>query len=97
MNLTPSLLILIALLAITNITAFVLMGIDKHRAREGQRRLHETTLFLWAGMFGALGGTLGMWIFRHKTRHPSFFNGFPTMAVVQGVMLYMALNMQPPF
>lgn len=70
-----------------NVLSFVLMGVDKGRARAGQWRIPEKTLFLCAGCFGALGGTLGMHLFHHKTRHWYFRYGFPAMLVVQAVVL----------
>ena len=42
------------------------------RAKKGARRVPERTLFLAAGCFGALGGFLGMQVFRHKTKHAKF-------------------------
>ena len=66
-----------------NVTAFALMGVDKRRARRGQWRVPERTLFLPALLGGALGGTLGMRTFRHKTRHWYFKWGLPAIALVQ--------------
>ena len=66
-----------------NVTAFALMGVDKRRARRGQWRVPERTLFLPALLGGALGGTLGMRTFRHKTRHWYFRFGFPLLLVLQ--------------
>ena len=72
-----------------NLAAFAAMGVDKRRARKGRWRVRERTLWLLAVCFGALGGTLGMWYFRHKTRHAAFFVGFPTLLFVQaGLLLY---------
>ena len=52
-----------------NVAAFLLMGADKGRARRGVWRVPERSLFLPALLGGALGGVLGMQVFRHKTRH----------------------------
>lgn len=79
--------IMIAVLVVTNLAAFALMGIDKQRAKKGQWRIKEATLFLAAGLFGALGGTAGMLFFRHKTKHWYFKWGFPAMLVLQVVLL----------
>ena len=59
-------------LATVNLAAFALMGADKRRARRGRWRISEKALFLPALFGGALGGLLGMRLFRHKTRHLSF-------------------------
>ncbi len=72
----------IYLLAV-NCTAFVLMGMDKRRARRGAWRLSERTLFVPVLLGGALGGTLGMRAFHHKTKHWYFRFGFPLLMVLQ--------------
>ena len=48
-----------------------------------KRRIPEKTLFAFAVVGGALGGTLGMYGFRHKTLHKTFAIGFPLLAIVQ--------------
>lgn len=66
-----------------NAAAFVLMGIDKRRARRGAWRISEKTLFFPAVLGGALGGVLGMRVFHHKTRHWYFRAGFPLLLLIQ--------------
>lgn len=70
-------------LAAVNVLLCILMGTDKLLAKLQKRRISERTLFLLAFLGGALGGTLGMYSFRHKTLHKSFAIGFPLLAVVQ--------------
>ena len=70
-----------------NLAALLTMRADKLRARAGQRRVRERTLFLLAALFGAFGGTLGMALYRHKTQHLSFRVFFPLLAVVQAALL----------
>ena len=74
-------------LVVMNVIAFLLMGIDKKRAKRGAWRIPEKTLFLATGLFGGLGGTLGMFLLRHKTKHWYFRYGFPAMLIVQIVLL----------
>ena len=74
-------------LLVMNIVAFALMAIDKQRARKGAWRIKEKTLFLATGLFGGLGGTLGMFLLRHKTKHWYFRLGFPALLVLQVVLL----------
>ena len=65
-------------LVLVNLWAFVLMGVDKARAKKkGARRIRERTLFLSALLGGGLGALLGMWVFRHKTKHWYFVVGIP--------------------
>ena len=66
-----------------NVLAFVLMGVDKRRAKQNAWRIPEKTLFLQAIFGGALGGVAGMRLFRHKTRHWYFKYGFPLLLLLQ--------------
>ena len=52
---------------------FLIYGYDKLQAKRGGRRVPERTLLLLALAGGALGGWAGMLIWRHKTRHASFW------------------------
>ena len=66
-----------------NVLAFVLMDIDKRRAKQNAWRIPEKTLFLPAILGGALGGVAGMRLFHHKTRHWYFRLGFPLLLGLQ--------------
>ena len=83
--------ILLVVLIVMNLLAFALMGIDKAKAKAGAWRIPEKTLFLVTALFGGLGGTLGMHVFRHKTKHWYFKLGFPALLVVQIVLLVLVL------
>ena len=61
---------------------FAMMGIDKALAKRGAWRVPERTLFLLALLGGALGGIIGMYFFRHKTRHASFKAGLPVLLIL---------------
>ena len=54
-------------LAAVNILLCALMGTDKLLAKLQKRRIPEKTLFALAVLGGALGGTVGMYSFHHKT------------------------------
>ena len=66
-----------------NLAAFTVMGFDKKRAKSGKWRISERALFLPVLLGGAPGGTAGMWLFHHKTRHRYFRWGFPTLLILQ--------------
>ncbi|USK72541.1 DUF1294 domain-containing protein [Peribacillus asahii] len=66
-----------------NILAFVIMGMDKKRARNGEYRISERTLWTVAVIGGGTGAYLGMKQFRHKTKHASFKWGLPVLMVIQ--------------
>ena len=75
---------------VINLVGFAVMGVDKKRAIRGAFRISEASLFLTALAGGALGCTLGMKYFRHKTKHWYFKYGMPAIFAVQvlcGVLL----------
>lgn len=70
-------------LAIINLTGFMMMGIDKRKARKRAWRIPESTLFVIAFAGGSLGTTVGMHVFHHKTRHWYFLYGMPAILFLQ--------------
>ncbi len=88
----PPMSYLFLYLAAINIIAFAAMGIDKAKARAGKWRIAEGTLFALAALGGALGGTLGMRMFHHKTKHKEFRFGFPALLCLQcAAVVYLIL------
>ena len=83
--------LLILILTVMSAVLFLMMGADKSRAKAHSCRIPEARLFLLALLGGAVGGTLGMWVFRHKTRHWYFAFGFPLLAAIQLYVLAAAL------
>ena len=78
-------------LILINAVSFLLMHVDKQKARRNRWRISEATLFTIAAAGGSLGILLGMYAFRHKTKHVSFTAGIPAILAVQiviGVILY---------
>ena len=73
-------------LLLVNLSAFVLMGLDKRRARRDQWRISEKTLFLPAVLGGSLGAIAGMRLFHHKTKHWYFRFGMPALLIVQVIL-----------
>lgn len=70
-------------LLLINAAGFLFMLADKQRARKKQWRIPEATLLGIAAMGGSIGSLLGMYAFRHKTRHPKFYIGIPVLLVMQ--------------
>ena len=66
-----------------NLMAFLLMGIDKRRAKKDLWRVKEKTLFLPVLLGGGVGGILGMRTFHHKTKHWYFRYGFPAILILE--------------
>jgi len=79
-------------LVLVNAAAFLLMHEDKHRARKGVWRIPEATLMGLAAAGGSIGAIAGMYIFRHKTRHPKFVLGLPAIVIGQ-IALYFLLRL----
>lgn len=83
---------LVYLLAV-NLALFAVMGADKRRARRHMRRVPERTLFALCLAGGGVGGVLGMYAFRHKTRHLKFAVGFPLILLLEaGAAYYLYIN-----
>ena len=57
-------------LALMNIVAFILYGIDKWKSRHDKWRVKVSCLLTVAILGGSLGAFLGMKIWHHKTKHP---------------------------
>ena len=86
------LLIPILYLAAMNLAGFLLMHEDKKRAIRKEWRIREAVLFGVAALGGALGSILGMYTFRHKTKHWYFVIGMPAILILHlclGVFLYL--------
>ena len=74
-------------LGIINLIGFFSMFLDKQKAKRGKWRIPEKTLFLLAIIGGSLGTTLGMHVFRHKTKHWYFKLGMPLILIVQIILI----------
>lgn len=79
---------------IINLVGFVMMCVDKQLAIHHKNRVPERVLFLIAIIGGSLGGILGMYAFRHKTKHLSFVIGMPVILLAQIIVLYFLLGGQ---
>lgn len=79
--------IFILYIFLINIFAFFLMGNDKARARKKKYRIPEKNLFLTALLGGSIGAILGMYTFRHKTRHWYFVYGMPGILLMQCILI----------
>lgn len=78
-------LILLYLLII-NAAGFLLMLVDKFKAKKNLWRIPEATLMTVAALGGSVGSLLGMYTVRHKTKHPKFTIGIPLILAVQAVL-----------
>ena len=74
--------ILIYLVAI-NLITFLVMWLDKRKAKKGRWRIPENTLLLFVLLGGGIGGIAGMYVFHHKTNKAKFVIGFPVILICE--------------
>ena len=79
--------------AIMSIIGFTLMGIDKSRAVKRKWRIPERTLLIVAMIGGGIGSFLGMYSFRHKTKHTRFVILLPLSAIIYVLCLLRVFQM----
>lgn len=70
-------------LLIVNAAGFLLMTVDKYKARKNLWRIPEATLMTVALIGGSIGSLMGMYTVRHKTKHLKFTLGIPAILVLQ--------------
>ena len=75
--------LLIYYVIIINFLGLLLMGIDKRKAVKNHWRIPERTLFVVSLLGGSIGSFVGMYLFRHKTKHLRFTIGIPVILVLQ--------------
>lgn len=84
--------LLILWLILINLVLFIMMGVDKWKARRHRWRIPEKALLGAAVIGGSAGGILGMLIFHHKTKHPKFYIGYPVILVVQLLLAWFLIT-----
>ena len=77
---------LLVYLIIINAAGFVLMLVDKHKAKKNLWRIPEATLLTVAALGGSIGCLAGMYAVRHKTQHLKFTMGIPVILAVQIIL-----------
>ena len=81
-------------LLLINALAFLLMLIDKYKAKKNLWRIRESTLLIIAAIGGSIGALAGMHTFRHKTKHLKFTLSIPVILVLQIVAAYCILTIK---
>ncbi len=75
-------------LLIVNIASLLMMRRDKRRSRRrNKRRVRERTLLALTVAGGGLGAWIGMAVFHHKTKHPTFRMLAPVSTVLWTIFL----------
>ena len=70
-------------LIVINILGFLIMGLDKHKAKMAERRIPENTLFMFTILGGGVGTIAGMYVFHHKTKKMKFKVGMPLVLILE--------------
>ena len=68
------------------------MKLDKNKARHGTYRISEKAIFIIALLLGSIGVYLGMYKFRHKTKHLSFTVGIPLCIIINIFTTYYIIS-----
>ncbi len=80
-------------LAVINVIGFLAMGIDKWKAKNNSWRIPENTLFSLTVLGGGIGTIAGMYLFRHKTKKPTFTLGMPAILFLEIILvIYLLLK-----
>ena len=66
-----------------NIVGLLSMYLDKYFAKNNMYRISEKNLFFIAIIGGSIGSIIGMYQFRHKTKHRQFTTGLPFIIFIQ--------------
>ena len=70
-----------------NLVTCIIFGYDKWLAKNQKRRIPERTLLVMGCLFGAVGATCGMYLFRHKTQKKKFSVTLPVLLFFQIMLL----------
>lgn len=70
-----------------NVLVFILMYIDKIKAKKNLWRIKEKTLFKLYFLGGFVGGFFGILLFKHKTRKPKFY-----FAIIISLIFHIIIN-----
>lgn len=84
--------LLVLYLLVINVAGIVICGVDKRRAIRHQWRIPEKKIFLIAVLGGSLGILVGMYGFRHKTKHGKFIIGIPMILLCQILLLILFIR-----
>lgn len=84
-------LVLVAILLVMNLVSAIAYYADKQKAKKGKWRTPEATLIALAWAFGSVGALVGMYGFRHKTKHAKFIILVPLAFIVHVALVAVSL------
>lgn len=85
--------VLLVYLLLINAAGFLLMLVDKYKAKKNLWRIPEATLMTVAALGGSVGSLLGMYTFRHKTLHLKFTLGIPLILAAQSIAVALIMGL----
>lgn len=71
-----------------NVLVFLIYGLDKFLAQNHMWRISEKFLLTSAFLMGGVGALLGMYTFRHKTKHNNFVLLVPVAAILTVILAF---------
>lgn len=83
---------IVVLVVILNIFGFILVSLDKYKAKNRLWRIPERSFFLLSILGGGVGVYIGLFFFNHKTRHWYFVTIIPLIILVQIISIYHLFN-----
>lgn len=85
--------ILSVYLVSVNLITLLAFGIDKFLAVRRRRRIRIVTLLGLSFLGGSIGGLVGMYAFRHKTKKDYFAFGIPLILMMQMALIFYVINL----
>ena len=82
----------IVIYLIWNLISFIVMGIDKYKAKKNKWRISEKTLLSIAFFMGGLGSLIGSYMFRHKTQKIKFNILLPVSVFCNLLVIYIIIQ-----
>lgn len=82
----------IVIFLILNIFGFILVALDKYKAKNKLWRIPERSFFILSILGGSIGVYIGLFLFNHKTRNWYFMTVIPLIILIQLIFLYYLLN-----
>ena len=87
-------IIVLAYFGVMSIVGFISMGVDKRKAKNHSWRTPEAPLFLIALIGGSLGSVIGLWTFRHKTKHWYFVVFMPLILIAHIALIVWLMTLK---
>lgn len=84
--------LVVVYLIVINIITFFYFAVDKSKAITQSRRISERKLWVLSLFGGSIGALLGMKIFRHKTKKPSFQAVLAIILVIHVFIVYLLMK-----